>query len=173
MEAASENTKVKGRRGRPRRLSDTSMALYRSTWPDRTDRHRLNLHYATTAMVVLADDKRFAWLYDRKKMKAGERNSWRPGILAELGRIADPDDLRMVAAQVCTMRPKTKIAVALIRRWRLGKEEARGILSITVKLENAVNEHLQAHPSCSWEELETALEFVLEEVRERKRTPTR
>ena len=67
MEAASEHMKMKGRRGRPRRLSDTSMAFYRSTWPDRTDRHRLNLHYATAAMVVLADDKCFAWLYDRKK----------------------------------------------------------------------------------------------------------
>lgn len=150
-------------------MNDKSMAFYKSTWPDiRTDRHRLNLHYAALAMVVLADDTRFAWLYDRKKMQAGEKNSWRPSILAELGRIADPDALRTVAEQVCTMRPKTKVAIVLIRRWRLGKEQAHGVLSITVKLENAVNEHLQAHPSCSWEELETALEFVLEEIREQK-----
>jgi hypothetical protein len=56
------------------------------------------------------------------QMKAGAAKSWRPGILSELGRIDEPDNFCTMAEQVCKIQLKMKIAVALIRRWRLGRK---------------------------------------------------
>jgi hypothetical protein len=73
------------------------------------------------ALGLLCDDLAFRWLCDGKAMTAGGAK-WKPAILTELGRIDDEDDLREVARQLCELKPKTKDAIAAVRRWRLGKK---------------------------------------------------
>lgn len=169
MEAASENTQTKSQRGRPKRFNEEVMALSRYCAPEvKTTRQLANISYRQRALAILWEDSRFLWLCDQEQMKAGAAKAWRRGILSELGRIDDPHDLRTVAEQVCKLQPKTKIAIALIRRWRLGKGKKDGWLSLMVTLERTVNDYIGTHPGAPWDDVERALEGVLEEVREQK-----
>src|SRR4051794_40519565 len=124
MEAASENTQKRKRR-RPLRFSEEELALVRFCSPDtKTHRHMQNVAYRQRALHYLSQDQQFAWLCDEKAMMEGEAQAWRPGILAELGRIPDTEEMKRAAAQLCEMKPKTKAAVAMIRRYRIGKSPA-------------------------------------------------
>jgi hypothetical protein len=61
-------------------------------------------------------------------MKAGAPNAWRPSILSELGRFRNDETLRSFALALCEMRPrpKTKEAVSMLRRVRLGSQTLQG-----------------------------------------------
>ena len=168
METASENTQAKAQRGRPKRFSDAEMAIYRWVASEvKTTRHLVNIGYQQRAVGLLYEDAQFCWLCDKERMQAGAAKAWRRGIFSELGRIDDPDELRTVAEQICKMQPKTN-AVALIRRWRLGKEAKGGWVSLAVRLEQTVNEFKQTNPCLSWKDIAQALETVLEAVREKE-----
>jgi len=147
-EAASE----KRRRGRPRLTNAALDDILKFIGPDiQTRRGLLNVFYRQLALDVLQLDPRFAWVADGTKMKAGVRGAWKPGILTELGRIRDADTMRAVAFRICELRPKTKEAVAIIRRFRLGRESRGNYLALWTCLARALDGYVDAHPSTSVE----------------------
>lgn len=102
--------------------TEGEMLKLRVLYPEVTPRHLNNIVYRSRAVSVLAHDPEFAWLADGPAMTEGKRNSWKPGILAELGRIDNEDDIRTFAREICRIKPFTKDAERAIREWRLGKE---------------------------------------------------
>ena len=152
----------KRKRGRPRRFSqevDMRIAMF---YPDvKTRRGLLNCHYRTFATSVFtraweSGDRRFEWICHPKKMEAGERNSWRPGILEQLGRIAwerSPDVAIQWAADL-EPNMKTKDAVALLRQWRVGRS-AGDRRDLAKKIIHTVAEYGLGHDGVD-------LEFVLD-----------
>ena len=147
-EAASE----KRRRGRPRIMDEEWHAIVDALTPEvRTERARHDFHYRTKAIQTLCYEPRFAWLADEGKMAVGAKDAWKPSILAELGRIRDADTLRAVALRICELRPSTKEAVALIRRFRLGREAHGDYRALWMHLARALDEYVAVHPSTSVE----------------------
>ena len=122
-EAASEKPR---RRGRAPRFSPGIMDTARWVAGDsKTGRHLVNVAYMQRALALLEGTPDLQWLFDPAAMMADKHEpckpAFRPGILAELGRIDDPEDMRALALQLCELKPKTHDAVAMLRQWRTGK----------------------------------------------------
>lgn len=163
METVSKN-RNRGR-GRPRTILDDDLTIARYVAePKTTLRHLHNVHYRTRAIRFLAEDPSFSWVCDGPAMQAGKAHAWKPTILSELGRIANLDDMRAVAKELCQKRPKTKDAVAMIRRFRTGVNSQGDVLKLAETLERTINDYLQHHPAMSWKDIRAALVDVLEAV---------
>jgi hypothetical protein len=164
-EAASEKRK----RGRPPVMADHDEALVSYCAPDvRTRRGKLDVFYRQRALGILAirtKDKRFAWVADRAAIEAETKDAWKPGILSALGRIPNDEDLKAVALRVCELKPKTKDAIAMIRRWRTGKASAGDAVGLHKEIVRAVNDYLHRHPGTPWLEVEAALLATLDSAR--------
>lgn len=112
-EAASESA----RRGRPPAFSD----FHRNTLcgvaghTNVCRRSQVNYCYLIRAIGVLGG--KFPWLWNK------ERQSWKAGILAELGRIQSPSMLLEASGIVCKEQPKTKDAIRYLRAMRLAKTQ--------------------------------------------------
>ena len=143
-EAVSE----KRRRGRPRLTNEALDGFLTFCGPEiQTRRGLLNVFYRELALDVLQLDPRFAWVADGAKMTAGVRGAWKPGILTELGRIRDADTMRAVALRICELKPKTREAVAMIRRFRLNREPPANYLDLVHYLAKALDGYVAVHPS--------------------------
>ena len=129
-------------------MSEEWHAIVDALTPEvRTERARHDFHYRTRAIQTLCYEPRFAWLADEGKMAVGAKDAWKPSILAELGRIHDADTLRAVALRICELRPSTKDAVAMIRRFRLNREPPANYLDLVYHLAKALDEYVTVHPS--------------------------
>jgi hypothetical protein len=116
--------------GRPRALNPEQERL---AWgvgifkQGKSRRTHLNAYYAIRALTRLGlkhpgfsgDKAIFLWLSDDKANPV----VYRATILAELGRIEDPDLLQEVAERICELKPRTSDAVAMIRRCRLENDK--------------------------------------------------
>jgi len=146
----SENI-AKKKQGRPRLLEPGHLAAYRALLgPELSDRTLQSRHFVSWAMTVLGLDEtpadhpyRFLFDPDRKK---GVRHT----MLAELGRVTDPDDMRYLADHICANRLPTAAAVALIRRVRLGDAPPPAPGVAPERLIDAIlatiNAHLRRYP---------------------------
>jgi hypothetical protein len=161
VEAASE----KGpRRGRPKVFDDRLLEAIGSGGPN-TRRGQQERAYAYAAMKragILEEPSegtksRLGWLVD------GERARW--GILAQLGRIEDPETFREALAWVLEERPKAKDAEATIRRMRTGRVPQEQPAQLYRLLLNTVEGFRASHPDAGLRYVEQELELALETVR--------
>ena len=149
-------------RGRPPVMDKEALEMVAFVAPDvKTHRGKLNIFYRQRAVFVLVYDPRFSWIVDEKKMLAGT-GEWKQGILSELGRIENKEDMKLMALEICKLKPKTKAAVAIIRRWRTGKESTGSIDKTIVR---AINSYIERYPETPWTEVEDALLATLDTVR--------
>jgi len=156
-EAASQKRK----RGRPPVFDPGYRAAMKTIFPDiKTHRGMTDSLYRGRAINLLTKDGRFAWVADGARMKAGAPGAWKPSILVELGRIPNDEDLKAVALRICELKPKTKEAVAMIRRFRLGREAEGGYLKLFQHLAAAVDAYREGHPSTPKDDLIRALRDV-------------
>lgn len=143
-EAASEKRK----RGRPPIMNKDAAALV--DWVAgndvKTRRHKLNVYYRQRAVKVLVNDPRFTWVADEEKMTAGAAGAWKTGILSELGRIGNVEDMKAFAQVICELKPKTKEAILMIRRARLGRENKPDYSKLVNSLVRALDDYQAAHP---------------------------
>ena len=164
METVSENTGER-KRGRPKALSDLEMATARGIPNGKcTNRHLQNVAYCMRALRELTHDPRFAWLCNEKAMRRGERHSWCPTILTELGRIEDPETMKVAALRICELKPRTHDAVTMIRRWRLNKAKQVNVLQLTKELANTMDNYRLRHPSITWKQVRGALVNAMDVV---------
>jgi hypothetical protein len=134
------------KRGRPR-LEYYRRGLDFAEFDAKTERGRQDVFYRLSAVAQLKDDERFTWLCDKAAMVAGKKDAWKPSILTELGRIESYQDLVEVALEICKIKPKTKDAIAMIRRWRTGCEPASDADKFWSFLAKEVNKYARQHPS--------------------------
>jgi len=164
-EAASER---EGRKcGRPPVFPSEYLEKLAVIYPDvKTHRHRVNLAYLARSMKLLKDDPRFKWLIDPERAIRGEPGSFRRGILCELGRIDNEDTVRVIALKICELRPKTKDAVVMIRRWRTRTVPAGDLWQLHDDLVSAINSYVTKYPDTTWQDVLKTLVVVHETVRE-------
>ena len=155
MENISEN-----RRGRPLAMTvEQESVLAACGVFDRcfTRRSKMNVFYRQRALGVL--DKDYKWLFDAEKIMGSTDSDkhWQPTILVELGRIDDEETMRAVAAQICEMKPKTTVAVQMIRRFRVGGLPVADSLQLANAIIRTINEYLHSHVGASKKHVDEAL----------------
>jgi hypothetical protein len=91
--------------------------------------------------------------------REGFKSTWQKTILIELGRIEDDEDLLAAARELCKRKPKVREAVALVRRWRLGKarKPARPH-DLMMQLARAIDRYRSLHPDATRQLIEQALD---------------
>jgi hypothetical protein len=140
-EAASEK-----RRGRPRITPpDDDLRCFPAT----SSRGRLEQLLAFTASIRL---RRALGVPDREPVPPpfgyiiGDRS--KGSLLAALGRLQDDDQLLDAARAICEKRMPVKVAIARIRRWRLGTIEDRAGTAqrkgLAMELANVIRKHERA-----------------------------
>jgi hypothetical protein len=151
LEAASEIGP-----GRPRKWS----ARYLSALADinsrkaRSARQQQNIAFAHKALCVLIDDSPdlppdgpYAWIAcDQPRVQ-------KTSVLAELGRLDDPEDIRAWARTVCEQKMTAKHAAALIRKTRLGVTNNGSAKGLYRLLARAVGDYLACHPEITLEQV--------------------
>ncbi len=154
-----ENFSETPKRGRPRAFAPYTEALadILTGGLPATPRHRQNLLYRQRAAVRLLDDNRFTWLIDREGKRV------KSTILAELGRIEDEQQMREVAESLCSLRPSTSDAVALIRGFR-GVQQKGSAGALAGLIRQQVMRYWNAHPEMSLAEVTAGLDLAMEQV---------
>ena len=142
-EAASKKKK----RGRPPVFSSEERDTVKGFDKIKSYRGATDLVYRSIAIFLLWKDPAFSWLADRKKMLADEPKSYKPSILTELGRLQDEEQIKDIALKLCKLKPKTKDAIIMIRRIRLGREAEGDYLKLIKSIEDALNRYIAARPS--------------------------
>ncbi len=157
MEPVSENP-TRRERGRPAKMTPEQVAICDSMFPEvKTRRGQQNIIYRLRAMSILREDSRFLWLIDPEKAIQGKPGSWRPSILAELGRLEDQDAMRAVALRICELKPKARQAVSMIRRARTGAKGDGDAVSLSHAIIRTISDYLAAHPATTWQQVYAAL----------------
>ncbi len=104
--------------GRPQIAPQSFLELAQGVRPQIKSRRGLqNAVYALHTMATVVDEPDCQWLI--------EDVSGRDTIRAELGRLADKEDLIAIAKMVCAGKPKARDAVRLIREYRLTQSGRR------------------------------------------------
>ena len=127
-------------------------------------RQMQNRLYALRAMDrlgVLEDGRLGAALAERPALKwlvSEEGARW--AILAELGRIRDPGAFDSAVWWVLEYRPKTKEAVAEIRRFRTGKSNPPDTRQLADEVIRAVDDYATRHPAITPDQALEALRLA-------------
>lgn len=166
QERISETVSEKPRRGRRRIMGPLAISTVDVVAPEvKSERGRQNVYYRQLALGALAHDPRFRWIADEDGMMAGDKSAWRPGVLAELGRIwvVDEDLMLRIAELVCEIKPPTtRAAVALIRRARL-RSMVGTRASVVKAIRRSIGGFLSRYPDTPWEVVVDALQQVCDE----------
>ena len=62
-----------------------------------------------------------------------------------------------MAGRICQLKPQTKDAVLLIRRWRKGQQRPGDAGSLAAALAACINDYLKRYPSTTWPTVRAAL----------------
>jgi hypothetical protein len=120
-------------------------------------------------MSVLLGKPEFKWLYDHEGCLAG-RVEPRFTILAELGRLKNPEVIRAAARQLCKDRPRSKVAVAWLRRLRLDSvregppRPGPGDADVANALITALNDFMATHPGTRWADAVEGVELMRDSI---------
>jgi hypothetical protein len=162
--------KQKRKRGRPPiydREERKNIMLFRQRYrkalanePDTTsERHKHNLVRQGRAHDVLKVDPEFDWLCGEDLLRPHK-----PSILVELGRIDDLEEMKRVARIVVKRKPKTKDAVALVRRMRLGGKSKGDVIPLSDALRKCLNQYRASH-AIPGKEVLVAIEMLVDAFR--------
>jgi hypothetical protein len=167
MEAAS-----KKKHGRPNAFSEEFRDLYVMVLQlgGKSERQIQTSLYAQMAVNLLVDGDAVAPEYHF--IFNGENNTFKVGILCELGRLymggyCDEDGLRQHARELCESKTKTNDAIALLRSWRrTGRKTSGSDLGLAIVISKAINAYIARHPDTTQQQVEGAIEHVQDWMRD-------
>jgi hypothetical protein len=122
------------------------------------------------AINILKSDPQFVWLFEVKKIWPNSLNGYNARILSELGQLQNEDTIKSIALQICIEKPKTRVALRLIRN--AYDEEVTNRINIgdpsefTDDILKAINSYLRAHPKFPLLTVGNVLENILDAVQQ-------
>jgi hypothetical protein len=151
-------------RGRPTIFPDAVRRQCELLFPNvKTKRGQLDIMYRQRALAVLRHEPGLTWIFDMQGMERGD-DSWRPTVLVELGKIADHDELKEAASEICRMQPEsTRDAVSLVRQWRLG-QRGGDPLTLANTIIHTINDYWKRFPKMTQAEVRSAVNTALGQV---------
>lgn len=156
-------TVAKNKQGRPRRFSEESVRIIKSLFPELKSKRGVDdALWRTYAMQVIGGTE-YKWLFDKVGCEAG-LNTWKPVLLAELGRIDNAGDIRKCAAELCELKPKTRDGVLMIRRWRLSKDGVGTAKDLAQAMLSAYNDYLMRYPATTKNNIGAALDLLADSI---------
>jgi hypothetical protein len=138
-------------------------------WEIKTGRGQLNVHYRVMAIRIICDAKnpKLNWLCEPEGMKAGTSKG-QLTILNELGKLYWNKELFLkVAEDLCENKPKTRDAVAFIRRVRLGERQP-DTRQLAKEIRQTINYFWKRFPKLTLDQITLALDTVSAQVEEMK-----
>lgn len=155
MEAAAKTPTGRGR-GRPRATPREWDDFAAATESDKSRRTHVKRFRAAMAVGILSQEAgdEFSHILG----PSGPR--WE--VLAELGRLEDPDRILEAARGICIQKLRAKDAVVLIRRWRLGKAAPATALGLAAEITRTIECYRLRHPDATAALVVRALDFVCE-----------
>jgi hypothetical protein len=160
-EAASRNP-----RGRPRLLPDLMFDVIRRSFGTRARTRRQQQEYvwAYAALAAIREDapgfppgSPYAWIVCTDPVVQ------KTSVLAELGRLGDPEAIRQLARRVCELRQPAKRAVGYVRYLRRGFGSRGDRAGLRRHLDRALEDYLNAHPDTDVEDVQAVLDALAEE----------
>jgi hypothetical protein len=129
-----------------------------------TRRTGVNKMWAFKALRCIVDNPQpsLEWLLDESRSPRG----WRKTILSELGRIEDEETILAVAREICELNPKTRDAIAMIRRSRLGRSPGASPRELHSAIAAAVESYVMAHPEIPRGQIAAVLENLADHFEE-------
>lgn len=168
MENFSETRKG----GRPKRITSELRRVvdFAVGNPNATERTRHNKLFQMRAMNALGLDvdnppAAYLWIWGRPHVPRHGDHKVKWTVLAELGRIEDDDTLRAVAARVCELKPKTREAVQMIRRFRVGLPQGSA-LDLANAVIKAINDYMNSHGGLTPDDIRDALRTAEGNIKE-------
>jgi hypothetical protein len=156
METISEIPPHK-KRGRPSIFSPIEHQGAAFVAGNRTPRQQNNAMYTMRAQWALRNDPRFAWLGNDMEAAARGACHVRVTILAELGRVEDPEEMKTLAFAICAQKPTVRQARAMIRQVRLPTRPPGTRDQLFMVLRTALNTYLAEHAAMAWDDIRTAV----------------
>ncbi len=156
----------KSRTGRPRVIQGAelkSVVDLATGNPNASERTRQNKFYQLRAMNLLdlsLDDGAeylYPWIWGRPHEPKPGDHKVRWTILAELGRIEDAETMRAVAARICELKPPTREALRMIRRFRIGGAKPGDSLELANELIATINDYMNRRPGLTFDDVRGAL----------------
>jgi len=123
----SKSEKISKKRGRPVAFGDAESAVLTGCGIGLdcgTRRGKQNAWYRQRALCALNWEPQFAWLVSTPEAIAAGGARMRFTILAELGRLGEPEAIREMATVICEAKPLTTRAVNILRSIRTGRTMA-------------------------------------------------
>jgi hypothetical protein len=143
----------KPKRGRPQIVDKILKSQYVGLGLEvKTARSLQNFHYQVLAIKYIHDDPRFTWLFDLKA------NTQKKSILTELGRCQDKETIIAFALRICELKPKTRDAIAMLRRARTGMAPKPDIIDLVAHLAGALDRYTADHPDITREQMLLAID---------------
>jgi hypothetical protein len=156
METISENPPRK-KRGRPSIFSPFEHRGAVFVAGNRTPRQQNNAMYTMRALTAISHDPRFAWLGSELEPASQGKGRLRRTILAELGRVEDPEELEALALAICAQKPTVRQARAMIRQVRLPSRPPGTFDQLLTVLVGALNTYLAEHAPMAWDDIDGAV----------------
>jgi hypothetical protein len=163
MTDISENFSESRRRGRPPRHGPEVMTMMRGLFPEaRTVRSIQNKWFLVQAQRVLRHEPELTWLLDLDPSTHAiqKGGAYRMTILQELRRIEDEGVMKAVARRLCELKPSTREAVAMIRRFRLGRSAPASVNQLVDALAQTIDDYRMRHPQITDAQIHEALQMV-------------
>ena len=173
-EGISKNFVEKPKRGRPSAIPLEMEIAMRTggVYEGNSRLGKVNRYYAMKAAGALVvdhpDGKKagraaYVWLVSE------DDSRWKFTILAELGRMGDPETIRAMSARVCELKPKTADAVLMIRRTRLGRSAPASCIDLTVLLLRTIEKYVTGHQETTRLQMRGALLNCIEALEAKAR----
>ena len=100
---------------------------------------------------------RYSWLYDKSQADKRPNRYYKATILAELGRLEDPKEIRRVAKAVCKAKHGTKVATAGLRNVRLGTEKSGDSQQLAMEIVRTILHYRVRYPEMQAKGVQEAL----------------
>lgn len=135
------------------------MATIHEIHPElRSRRGQVNAAYTVTATLAIGDNPAFHWLYDPGQ------GHMRTEILAELGRLRDPEAIRVVAGWLCADKPRTKDAIVQIRATRRQTLPLPDTRALATAILDTILTYRRQHLGTDMQHIDQAMGLVLESL---------
>ena len=157
---------AKTKRGRPAEFTEEEMQQAElAAGRPMSKRQLQTVAYRQRAIRALIDDDRFSWLIDRQASERGD-GTWKPAILAELGRLDGPELIEAAALELCQRRPTTKEAIAFVRQLRGARPSPGTTKGLTDAIIHAIDSYRERRPGVGLQGVREAIWGVLEIISE-------
>ena len=161
----SEDVSEKKKRGRPP-SSLLRIPLGCVGLDVRTTRGRQNLTYQQIALGVVSDDPRFFWITggSTDEIINGRTPRMRRTILQALGRLLDAEEIKVLALELCRVKPTARAAACMIRRYAGRQKHGPDALTLANQIIRTINSYLNQHPETTDQQVVAAVKTVLGQV---------